>query len=57
MARQRIRRLQEQFHASAAQLEILEIRLALRLLDISESVAERCERNTSVFLSRINAIY
>ncbi|CAE6499664.1 unnamed protein product [Rhizoctonia solani] len=53
MARHRIQLQQQQFPASAAQLDI---RLALRLLDICESTAKKHERNRRVFLFRIDEI-
>ncbi|CAE6466081.1 unnamed protein product [Rhizoctonia solani] len=54
MARHRIELQQEQYPASAAQLEI---RLAHQLLDIHERTVKKRERNLSVFLLRIEEIH
>ncbi|CAE6410184.1 unnamed protein product [Rhizoctonia solani] len=54
MARKRIKLQQERFPASAAQLEV---RLALRLLDVLERTAVKREKNTNLFLLRVNNIY
>ncbi|KDN35639.1 hypothetical protein RSAG8_11434, partial [Rhizoctonia solani AG-8 WAC10335] len=54
MARHRIELQLEQFPASAGQLEI---GLAHRLLDIRERTVERCERNLTLFLFRIEEIH
>ncbi|EUC61794.1 hypothetical protein RSOL_407030, partial [Rhizoctonia solani AG-3 Rhs1AP] len=54
MARQRIKRQQEKFPASAAQLET---RLTLQLRNIREEAAKKHERNTQALLLRIEKIH